>query len=168
MHKSGPPPLPSSLKKMRGTFRRDRVARNELDVPEGTPDMPNWLDKEARAEWQRVVPILQELRVLTLLDRGLLANYCAAWWLCVQATRLYVREGLAPKAKRGSKMARPHPMVKVATEARAQALRLAAEFGLTPSSRSRVSTAEPGAAIGDESAARFLFELPDKDKRGDA
>jgi P27 family predicted phage terminase small subunit len=152
---------------MRGTFRKDRAARNEMVVPEGAPDIPEWLDKEGRAEWARVVPILEALRVLTLLDRGILANYCAAWSLCVQATRIYTREGLAPKAKRGSKMARPHPMVKVATEARAQALRLAAEFGLTPSSRSRVSTAEPGEAIGDD-AARFLFELPDKDKRGDA
>lgn len=150
--------MPSAMKKARGTYRRDRTAANEMTPPVMTPGMPEWLDEEARAEWLRVAPMLEGLGVLAEADRAALAAYCAAQSLAVQATRQYQREGLMPKPKKGSKMARVHLMVKVAQEARAQALRIGAEFGLTPAARTRVS-APPPKEKGDETE-EFLFNKP--------
>jgi P27 family predicted phage terminase small subunit len=143
--KRGPPPKPSALKKREGTYRKDRAARNEMSAPVGAPTRPDWLDAEGRAEWDRVVPQLLELGVLARIDQATLADYCAAHSLAVSATRRYQREGLIQKVN-GQKQ--PHPMIKIAKEARAQALALAREFGLSPSSRTRVGKPEtpPGAA----------------------
>lgn len=102
--------------------------------------------------------MLDRLGVLTEADRTALAAYCAAASLAVQATKQYQREGLMPKPKKGSLMQRVHPMVKVAQEARAQALRIGAECGLTPAARSRVSAAPPKEK--DDATDEFLFTGP--------
>lgn len=157
MGRRGPPPKPSALKKLEGTHRKDRAARNELIAPPGTPERPAWLDAEARAEWERVVPQLAELGILATVDRGMLADYCAAHSLAVQATRRYQKDGLVVKTKQGPLK---HPMIKVAQEARAQARLLAAEFGLSAASRTRISVPtsknDPAKKKEDEAAA-FIF-----------
>jgi P27 family predicted phage terminase small subunit len=159
MGRRGPPPLPSAIKKSRGTFRPARSAKNEVTPPLEVPDVPPWLDAGARAVWSNVVPQLEKLRVLTALDRLALANYCAAQALAVRATIEYQREGLLPKAKAGSLMVRAHPLIKVAQEARAQALRIGIEFGLTPASRSRINAPAENEEPSDD-AAGFFFQGP--------
>jgi P27 family predicted phage terminase small subunit len=143
--KRGPPPKPSALKKREGTYRKDRAPRNEMVAPPAAPPRPDWLDAEGKAEWDRVVPQLLELGVLARIDQATLADYCAAHSLAVKATKKYQREGLVLKTPFGPQT---HPMVKIAKEARAQALALAREFGLSPSSRTRVGKPEtpPGAS----------------------
>ncbi len=140
-----------------------------MKVPPGTPAMPDYLDPVARAEWHRVVPILVKAGVLTEADGTMVAAYCTAHSLYVRATDAYNEQGLMLK-ERGAKMAHVNPMVKVAAAARDQAMKLAAEFGLSPSSRTRVSGAiapAPKADDGDDSS-RFLFETNGTLKRGDA
>lgn len=157
MGRRGPPPKPSALKKLEGTHRKDRAARNELVAPPGVPERPEWLDEEAIAEWQRVVPILAEMKILATVDRGMLADYCAAHSLAVQATRRYQKDGLVVKTKQGPLK---HPMIKVAQEARAQARLLAAEFGLSAASRTRISVPTPKQKEAEKQAdatAAFLF-----------
>ena len=136
MGKRGPPPKPSALKKRQGTFHANRSARNEVTPPPGCPPRPSWLDAEGRAEWDRVVPQLSALGILSEIDGSMLADYCAAHALAIKATKKYQRQG--PSVKVNGQVQR-HPMIKVAQEARAQARLLAGEFGLSPSSRSRIS-----------------------------
>lgn len=163
MGKRGPVPKPSAVKKKHGTYRPSRAAKDEMtnEVPLGRPVAPSWLDDEARKEWDRVVPILEKARVLTEADQAILASYCSAHSLSVKATRAYQKEGLMQRPLKGSKMVRKHPMIKVAQEARAQALRLGAEFGLSPASRTRVSSMpeDPNKEKGDK-AEEFLFGPP--------
>jgi P27 family predicted phage terminase small subunit len=49
--------------------------------------MPRALTGEARKEWQRVVPVLSEMGLLTTVDRATLIRYCEAWaeWLDLDA-----------------------------------------------------------------------------------
>lgn len=155
MGRRGPPPKPSALKKLEGTFRPDRAAPREVSPPPGVPDAPEWLDEEARAEWERIVPHLAKLRILAEIDRGTLADYCTAHSLAVASTVEYQREGLMVDTPHGP---RKHPLIKVAQEARAQARVLAQEFGLSPSSRTRIS-APPKPAEGDNTED-FLFGGP--------
>lgn len=151
--------MPSAVKKARGTYRRDRAAKNEVTPPVGAPGMPDWLDDEGRAIWSRTAPMLEELGVLSEMDRVALASYCSAASLAIQATRQCNREGLMKRAPKGSLFGpKVNPLIRVAQGARAQALRIGAEFGLTPAARTRVSAVPPHAK-GDE-AEEFIFGKP--------
>lgn len=145
MGKRGPPPKPSKLKKLQGTYRRDRAAPKEMAPPAGAPVRPGWLDAEGKREWDLVVPQLAACGILATIDAAMLADYCAAHSLAVRATKRYQREGLM--VADGDRRVK-NPLIKVAQEARAQARLLAAEFGLSASSRSRISVPDwkPGGA----------------------
>lgn len=160
MGKRGPPPLPTSVKKARGTLRAGRTVATEIHPPEAVPGMPTWLDKEARAEWKRVMPQLEALRIMTDLDRAMFANYCATLSLAVRATIAYQNEGLTIEVGTGkSSQTWKHPMIAVAQEARAQAMRLGGEFGMSPASRTRVG-APPEKPRGSDKDENFLFDKP--------
>lgn len=116
--------------------------------------MPAWLDREARAEWDRVVPQLAALGILTSVDRAMLANYCAAHSLAVRATREYQSGDLMIDGPHGPV---PNPLLKVAREARAQARLLGAEFGLSAASRTRISAPEQPK---EDTSEDFLFGGP--------
>ncbi len=157
MGKRGPPPKPTKLKKLEGTYRKDRAAGGgeEMAPAPGTPIRPKWLDAEAKREWDRVVPQLAELGVLADIDGSMLADYCAAHALAVKAAAQYQREGLMLRTPFGPQK---HPMIKVAQEARGQARLLAGEFGLSPSARSRVKLKEKPPETDPTEA--FLFDGP--------
>lgn len=149
----GRPRKPTARKKLEGTYRKDRAVKAELTLPPGIPQAPTWLDAEARAEWDRVTPTLHETGVLSKLDGGRLADYCAAHSLAIVATKIYQAEGTVVDSPQGQK---PHPAVTIAGAARSQAQRLASEFGLTPSGRSRVSVPpKPGESEADIDADLF-------------
>jgi P27 family predicted phage terminase small subunit len=150
----GPPAKPKALKKLEGTYRKDRDAGGaSFEPPPGVPEPPRWLDKEARAEWARVVPQLAELGVLTGLDGGALERYVVAHSNWVKAQADVQRYGTVLKSQFGPQK---NPAVKIAQDERAAARLLAAELGLSPSARTRVKAPEKPPAA-DETAA-FLFQ----------
>ena len=53
--------------------------------PEGTPDCPEHLNDEARAERHRLVDTLVGMGVITIVDRAVLAAYCQAYGRWVEA-----------------------------------------------------------------------------------
>jgi P27 family predicted phage terminase small subunit len=140
MGRRGPPPKPAKLKKLEGTYRKDRDAGGQaLEPPPGVPVRPKWLDKEASAEWDRVVPQLVELKVLTGLDGAALERYCVAHSNWVRAQRDVQKNGPVVKTPFGPQK---NPNVKLAQDERAAARLLAGELGLSPSARSRVKVPE--------------------------
>lgn len=137
--------MPRAVKEARGTLRPDRDGDASEAVDFGTPEAgttpaPDWLDAEARKEWRRVVPLLEKARVLSAADYSQLANYCAAHGNAIKAQRRLNREGQTVKRANGSLAA--HPLITVAKESRAQALRIAIEYGLTPAARTRIGAAD--------------------------
>ncbi len=77
MGKRGPKPTPTAVLKLRGsTLVTGRREAAEVQGPAGTPDAPEWLDEEARAAWDRIVPLLEGMGVLTRIDGNALARYC--------------------------------------------------------------------------------------------
>ncbi|MFD8596980.1 phage terminase small subunit P27 family [Kitasatospora sp. NPDC059646] len=94
------------------------------------PNPPTWLNREAAAEWKRVVPGLARLGLLKPEDRAALAAYCEAWAQFVEATTLLKTEGLTIEAKQG---VLPHPLVGIQRAAGRELRAWAAHFGLTPS-----------------------------------
>jgi len=100
------------------------------------PRAPAILSKEAKAEWRRVAPLLVARHILTDADLGTLESYAIAIGTVREARRVIAAEGLTFMGASGPKR---HPAVGVMNEAMGLALRLAAELGLTPVSRSRPS-----------------------------
>jgi len=155
--RSGRRPIPTAVKKARGTLRKHRTRTDEMKLPRIsrlTP--PEFLDSYGLEEWNRIVPMLDNVRVLTDADLLALGNYCSTVSVCIRATLETNKSLMAPVIK-GSKMRRVHPMIRVAKEARAECLRYAQEFGLTPSSRSRISAPGPEKATskgGDDEEAK--------------
>jgi P27 family predicted phage terminase small subunit len=75
----GPLPKPAALKLLEGN-----AGKRSLNLAEGVnprveiPSFPKHLGVEARKEWKRVTPILEELGLISGLDRAALALYCQA------------------------------------------------------------------------------------------
>lgn len=156
MGRRGPPPKPKAQKKLEGTYRKDRDGGGDsLAPPPGVPVRPKWLEKEACAEWDRVVPQLVELNVLTGLDGGALERYCVAYSNWVRAQRDVQKNGLVLKTPFGPQK---NPNVKIAQDERAAARLLAGELGLSPSARTRVKTPERPPA--EDPTEAFLFGKP--------
>jgi hypothetical protein len=72
---TGPPPIPTRIKKARGTFRPDRV-HNEPQPAPTTAAPPDTLTGSARELWQALAPELVRLGILTAVDREEFAVGC--------------------------------------------------------------------------------------------
>jgi P27 family predicted phage terminase small subunit len=94
---------------------------------------PGWLSEEARKEWDRVLPILTERRILTVADLGGLENYC----ICIGRVR---DTEIIIQGEQDTEMMLK--LIRAQDKAMASARLLAAELGLTPVSRSRPSIRE--------------------------
>lgn len=116
---------------MKGTKPQLREAAEGIvtgDIP-----APDWLSEEACKEWNRVMPILTERRILTDADLGGLENYC----ICIGRVR--DTEALIQTEADPEMMLK---LIRVQDKAMASARQLAAELGLTPVSRSRPAIRE--------------------------
>lgn len=159
--RSGRRPIPSDLKKLRGTYRSDQAAQDEINFPVLPSDRltpPDWIteDEYALSEWNRIVPLLDSVKVLTDPDLLALANYCACASTAIRAQRAVNVEGMLIEVDGGTKV---NPMIRVARDARTQCLRFGIEFGLTPAARSRIVGQKPAEEKRDP-AEEFLFHPP--------
>jgi P27 family predicted phage terminase small subunit len=105
------------------------------------PVPPSHLDEQAKAEWARVAPILHGLGLLTKADTPALELYCTTYsrWLTAE---IAMREhGMVVKSPSGYPIQNPY--LSIATSALKQMKQLLAEFGMTPSSRTRVRPDKP-------------------------
>jgi P27 family predicted phage terminase small subunit len=96
---------------------------------------PDWFTDFARGEWDRVMPILTERRILTDADIGGLENYCIAIGT-VREMEAHLQEHGHVLVDIEGKMKR-NPAVGIQSDAMTRSRLLAAELGLTPVSRSR-------------------------------
>ena len=152
MGRRGPPPKPQALKKLQGTYRKDRDPGNAPAPPPGVPICPKWLKGAAREEWDRVVPQLVELGWITGLDGAQLERYCDAHGNWLRARADVEKRGVTIKGPFGPTN---NPNLKRAFDERKEADRLAQELGLSPSARSRVKVAEKKPVVDE--AEEFLF-----------
>jgi P27 family predicted phage terminase small subunit len=132
----GRKPLPSNVVRLRGNPGKRRLNDAEPRPAAKAPPCPACLGDEARKEWQRLSKELAALGLLTGLDRNLLAAYCQAHALWVEAVSSIGRYGTMVKSPNGFPMQSPY--VAVANKQVDIMVRIAAELGMTPSSRTRI------------------------------
>lgn len=141
MGRRGPAPKPTRLRLIEGNPSKRPLNRNEPKPRPVPPPCPRWLNQEAKREWRRIVPELDVLGLLTVVDRAALAGYCQAYARWRQAEEAIEKYGMIGKTESGYVQQLPH--VSIAQKSLQILKGFAQEFGLTPSSRSRMSVAEP-------------------------
>ena len=137
--------IPTKLKELRGTTRKDRMVENEMVValvPE-LPDPREWLSPIGKSEWTKVCSELFGKQMLHQIDLRLIESYCNAMSLHIE-TEMRLREKGRIQVYKNTdgtiKHAQSVPYQKIANDALDRALKIAREFGLTPSSRTGIST----------------------------
>jgi P27 family predicted phage terminase small subunit len=136
---AGRKPLPTNLKLIRGTARPHRMNHDEPMPPACVPEPPAHLEDRARAKFAEMAGMLAGCGVMTALDRDALARYSVIWVRWVDAEAEIKRKGPIVKTEAGNVIHSPY--LAVANRCHRQLAQLEAEFGLTPSSRSRVRAA---------------------------
>lgn len=133
----GPAPKPTVLKLLQGNPGHQKLSRREPKPRLLTPKAPTHLDPRAKAYWDELVPELERIPgLLTAVDGAALTLLSQAWAESQQADLIIQELGLTVETKMGT-LARPEVRIRDTASKRFRAL--AAEFGLTPSSRSRIN-----------------------------
>jgi phage terminase small subunit len=115
------PTKPRSLRLISGTRRPAPAPGVEIALLQEAPAAPEWVtDPDARAEWERVAPILVANQLLADADLSALGHMCALHGMLVACWR----RGEVPL---GTHLAQYHA--------------LASAFGLTQASRSKIRPA---------------------------
>jgi P27 family predicted phage terminase small subunit len=155
--------VPTDRKRLEGNPGKRRL---NLDEPRPTPaseafdQPPEDLaeDPVAALEWSRLAPMLRLARQVTEADRSSLIALCLEWSRYLGAMRKVKQTGMVVQAPSGYPMQNPY--LAIATKALGGCQKLWPELGLTPSSRSRVTTAGslPAAGATETTVARLQRE----------
>lgn len=141
----GRKPKPTALKLLQGNPGKRPIDANEPQpaVPAGdrAPYAPRFLCDEGKAEWRRIIGYLLEAGLYTEVDRTALAMYCQAFGRWIEAEKQVDERGPICTSDNGNLY--QNPWVAIANKRWDQVRKVMAEFGMTPSSRTRVTVAMP-------------------------
>jgi len=118
--------------------------KNEPKPTIKAPSIPSHLTGEARNEWRRMVKLLIPLGLLTEIDRTALGIYCELYGIWVEAKKRLKEDGHVIINVQGNKTQNPY--LGIMKGAFDQMKFYIAEFGMGPSSRSRINVPKPEAA----------------------
>ncbi len=132
-------PLPTAVKRVSGTLRRDRANLLEPRPPLDVPACPTFLNAIGRAKWRELSEVLTEMRVMTKADASALAQVCDAWAFYRRNRAIIDRRGatFTVRTESGS-VVRPRPEVAMMQDAWRRYWTGLADFGLTPAGRPKV------------------------------
>lgn len=130
----------TALKKIEGTFRKDRAKNEPKPAPADSLEPPIELDAHGRAFWNYHAARLQKLGLLTEADTYSLA-LVSEWWSIHQRAIEELRKELTHSTEANGECARPE--VSIAKQAFANVRMIMLGFGLDPQSRSKIHVAQP-------------------------
>ena len=137
MAQRGRPPKPTALKVLEGNPGK-RPLHKEAELPPlKSLRPPAWLMPDAKKEWRRLAPALQAQGLLTAGDTTAFAGYCQAYARWKEAEEWITLRGSVMVTPSGYRQ--QVPQVSIAANSLKTMQSLAAEFGLTPAARARIS-----------------------------
>lgn len=149
----GKKPKPTALKKLAGNPGKRALNPGEPQPERKKPTRPRYLSDEAKKVWTRVAGELYQLGLLTRLDQHALAVYCEAVARWIHAQEMCELEGYVITTDKGNLI--QSPWVAIMNRSIEQIRQLGAEFGMTPSSRTRIHVERPD---NEPTLADILFE----------
>lgn len=154
---AGRRPKPTALKLVTGNPGRRRLPKNEPKPKRVIPSAPEHLSQRAVLAWGAMATKLDRLGVLTEVDGWALEQLCENY-----AEILELRADIAKNGRfqtvdtqSGDEMERVRPAQKQLADAERRFRVMMAEFGLTPSSRTRVRGENGDSNETDPAAAYF-------------
>jgi P27 family predicted phage terminase small subunit len=132
----GRKPKPTALKKLAGNPGRRPLNDAEPQFPVGGFSCPKHLSDYAKGKWREIVPALKKTGMLASVDQAALEAYCEAYATYRMATDEVKKEGITIIGPKGGTMR--NPACSVANQAMTIMNKFGSEFGLTPSTRSRL------------------------------
>ena len=136
--------IPTKIKELQGTLKSERKLDNEMLVSlvAAIPSAPKWLSDIGKKEWLKVCVELFNKQMLHQIDLRLLEAYCNAISLHIE-TEIMLREKGRIQVFRNPDGSIKHtqavPYQKIANDALDRALKIATQFGFTPSARSSIN-----------------------------
>lgn len=148
-------PKPTELKKIAGNPGKRPLNEAEMRAPAADANAKHApLGKDGELMWQTLAPMLRDLGVLKVTDLPALEMTCLHYDLARRAFRLLERSGLTAKTVDSIK---GHPAAALFI-ANSRAFKgYLTEFGLTPSSRSRLPVSADGQQ-NEPTLAEMLFQ----------
>jgi len=140
MGKRGPAPKPTKVKELQGNPSKRQLNKREPKPKRGAI-LPSELNATAAKFIERVRPVLDDTGILTDADipaLEMMANHYALAW---RAAQIVNEQGLIVIDAFGS--VHKHPMLQVMKDNSALLRAYMGEFGMTPSSRTRLQVPEP-------------------------
>lgn len=136
--------LPTNLKKIQGTLEKSRLVENEMQVElcVSLPDAPELLSEIGRGEWEKVTSQLYNLKMLHRVDLRLVEAYCNEIALYIECEIELRKNGRVDNFKNTNGeviRSQAKPFIKIKNDALNNAMKLAAQFGLTPVARASIS-----------------------------
>lgn len=142
----GTKPKPITLKLLEGNPGKRKLNMNEPKPVPIAPECPDWLLDDAKEEWKTMSVILEQLGLLTIVDKAAFAGYCQNYAKWKKAEEFIKKHGFTYKYPKKDKDGNvvsiyiaPFPEVAIARASLEQVRQFCVEFGLTPSSRGRIS-----------------------------
>jgi P27 family predicted phage terminase small subunit len=110
------------------------------DMPERAPSPPKHLTKSAKSKWRSISKKLHRLGILTEVDVPALALCCQAYGRWVDAEKQLGKTGMVIKTTNGNLVNSPY--LNIANTAMRDCYNYLREFGMTPSSRTKVTAVD--------------------------
>lgn len=166
--RNGPPPKPTKLKVLAGNPGKRPLNQQEPEpaVVEKAPP-PDHLPEMAKEKWREIVTELCRLELVTVVDLAALEMTCLAycrwrenedWITKYGGTLVFRNEPTAAEKKEGKpgkiKYTQVAPQVTQAHQAFDRFHKMMAEFGLSPSARSRLTSVKK--VVKDEDLEEFF------------
>ena len=141
MGERGPVPIPHAR-------RRNKRLSTGKRIEVAAPSMPDDLDGEAAAEWERVVPEIEAMGLLATLDRGALIRYCRGWADWCELDQRLRATGMLVRGRRDDGLVR-NPLWMMRSDIEATLRELGKQLGLTPASRLRAGVKHELPDVGE-------------------
>jgi P27 family predicted phage terminase small subunit len=154
----GPAPKPTAIKKAEGNPGKRKLNTQEPQPVPGAPECPDHLDAVAKKEWSRLSEILLAMKVLTEADYIALGNLCQAYSTLIDAQKHLNKGGILFKTPNG--YVQQNPLLGIIRAQMNIVNGLVREFGLTPSSRTRIAVEEQDTSDADFWALLSQPRLP--------
>lgn len=148
----GTKPKPTVLKRMAGNPGKRPLNDHEPKMARGRWNAPSSLGDEGKRVWRVLMRVLAPAGVITEGDLVALQLFCEAFEDRQAARKAYLEKGMVGVGSTGNDVL---SMYFKAAHMKGQEMRwFLAEFGLTPSSRSRIKVEQ----ASEKSLAEMLFD----------
>jgi P27 family predicted phage terminase small subunit len=140
---AGRKPKPTLLKFVTGNPGKRALNKNEPQTQCEIPACPEQIQGIARQEWGRITQEMYSMGIIDLVSMAALVGYCEHYEQWANASANVRKFGTVVKSKSGYPVQSPY--LGIMNRALSEMRKFMVEFGMTPSSRSRVTSNKPKA-----------------------